>query len=176
MNTFSMTAITLAILLYSAAGICSETSTSQSAEVNASPEEVWALIVDADNWAEWNPAVKKSELKKGDGEETGSVVEFTPIIGGKSAPKVKLKLEESQKPNLHEFTAKAPGLKIVFGRTITQKEGVTVVTSYETITGPGAVGFKAMYGQEGLDQEHREWVEAIKKKLESTNEKGSDGK
>ena len=176
MKSVSIISIALAVMFYAAAGICGELSTSQSVEVNASPEQVWALIVDADNWAAWNPAVKKSKLKKGDGEQTGSVVEFTPIIGGKSAPKVKLKLEKSQKPNRHEFTAKAPGLKIVFGRTVTQKDGVTIVTSYETITGPGAVGFKAMYGQEGLDREHREWVHAIKKKLELTDDKGSDGK
>ena len=30
-----------------------------------------------------------------------------------------------------------------------------------------AGAFKPLYGQEGLDQEHREWVEAIKKKLEA---------
>ncbi len=164
------------ILLIPGMALSDELTTSQSEQVNASPEQVWALIVDADNWAQWNPAVKKSELKKGDGEETGSVVNFTPIIRGKSAPKVKLVLAKSDKPWTHEFSAKSIGIKIVFGRTITHKDGVTTVTSYETITGPGAAGFKAMYGQEGLDQEHREWVEAIKEKLESADHKGSDSK
>jgi carbon monoxide dehydrogenase subunit G len=175
--------IAVAVFFYSSLGICAELATSQSIEVNASPEEVWALLVDADNWAEWNPAVKKAELKKGDGEETGSVVEFTPIIGGRSAPKVKLTLTKSDKPLTddhgiwtHEFSASSVGIKIVFGRTITHKDGVTTVTSYETISGPGATAFKRMYGQEGLDQEHREWVEAIKKEFESPDEKGSDGK
>lgn len=175
--------IAIVTLLWASAGICAELATSQSIEVNASPEEVWALLVDADNWAEWNPAVKKSELIKGDGEETGSVVEFTPIIGGKNAPKVKLTLVKSDKPLpggdgvwTHEFSSSSVGIKIVFGRTITHKDGVTTVTSYEKITGPGAAAFKAMYGQEGLDREHREWVEAIKKKLESPDEKGSDCK
>ncbi len=174
-------AVTIAIvtLLWAAAGICAELASSQSIEVNASPEEVWALLVDADNWAEWNPSVKKAELKKGDGEKIGSVVEFMPIIGGKNAPKVKLTLAKSDKPVAesdgvwtHEFSASSAGIKILFGRTITHKYGVTTVTSYEKISGPGTNAFKAMYGQEGLDREHREWVEAIKKKLESPDEKG----
>jgi hypothetical protein len=67
-------------------------------------------------------------------------------------------------------------MNIVFGFSVIEKDGVTTVTSYETITGPGAGAFKAMYGQEGLDREHREWVEAIKKKLESAAENGSGNK
>ena len=164
--------IALSFFLYPSSGVCGEMSTSQSAVVNASPDQVWALLVDADRWAEWNPAVKKSELKKGDGEKIGSVVKFTPIIGGKSAPPVKLKLEKSDKPNKYEFTSRAPGMNIVFGFSIVEKDGVTTVTSYETITGMGTAGFKALYGQDGLDREHREWVEAIKKMLEQTDDKG----
>ena len=183
MNKSMAATIAIVTLLWASAGICAELATSQSIEANASPEEAWALLVDADNWAEWNPAVRKAELKEGDGEKIGSVVEFSPIIGGKNAPKVKLNLAKSDKPLndaegiwTHEFSASSVGIKIVFGRTITHKDGVTTVTSYEKITGPGAAAFKAMYGQEGLDREHRVWVEAIKKKLESPNEKGSDGK
>jgi len=164
----SFLAIILMLLLAGLAfAAAKRISTTQSVEVNASAEQVWALRVDADNWAEWNPAVKKASLVKGDGVQVGSVVEFYPLIGGKSAPKVKLTLEKSQKPSLHEFSAKAPGMDIVFGLKITEKDGVVTVTSYETITGRGVRFFKARYGQDGLDQEHREWVEAIKEKIES---------
>jgi len=150
-------------------GMAGEISTSQSAEVNASAEEVWALLIDANHWADWNPAVSDATLAKGNGEDVGSVVKFVPVIGGKKAVKVKLTLARSEKPGIYEFTAKAPGMKIVFGFSVEEKEGVCTVTSYETIKGPGTGAFEALYGQEGLDREHRDWVEAIKKKLESGN-------
>lgn len=152
-------------LAYSAA---KQISTTQSGEVNASTENVWALLIDVNKWAEWNPAaVKKATLVEGDGEHVGSVVEFHPIIGGKKAPKVKLTLIKSQKPSLYEFSAEEHGMDIVLGFTITEKDGVATVTSYETISGRGVRIFESRYGQEGLDQEHMDWVEAIKKKLES---------
>ncbi len=176
MKRIVLATMTIAAFLWAFAGICAELAASRSIKVNASTEEVWGLLIAVDHWAEWNPAVKKSELKKGDGREPGSVVEFTPIIGGKRAPEVKLKLERSDKPNTYEFTSKTPGMNIVFGFSIVEKDGVTAVTSYETITGPGTAAFKALYGQEGLDQEHREWVEAVKNKLESTDEKDRDSK
>ena len=154
-------------IVFPALAIAGEISTSQSAQVDASQYEVWALLIDADNWASWNSAVKAAKITKGNGSDVGSVVTFNPIIGGKDAPKVKLKLEKSDKPNTYEFSSKAPGMKIVLGFTIIEKDGGCEVISYETITGPGVAGFKALYGQEGLDLEHIAWVEDIKKKLES---------
>jgi carbon monoxide dehydrogenase subunit G len=154
-------------IVFPALAMAGEISTSQSEQVNASPDEVWALLIDADNWASWNSAVKTSKITKGNGSDVGSVVTFNPIIGGKDAPKVKLKLEKSDEPNTYAFSSKAPGIQVIFGFTIIEKDGGCEVTSYETITGPGASGFKAIYGQDGLDQEHRTWVEDIKKKLES---------
>jgi carbon monoxide dehydrogenase subunit G len=163
-------ALTTTLMLFvPALGISGEISTSQTAEVKASAEQVWALLIDADNWAAWNPAVDEAALAKGNGEDAGSVVKFVPVINGKKAVKVKLTLAKSEKPGTYEFTARAPGMKIVFGFSIEEKEGICTVTSYETIKGPGTSGFEALYGQEGLDKEHQDWGEAIKNKLESEN-------
>jgi len=157
----------LALLISVSAGAAKELSTSQSLVVNASAEQVWALLVDADNWAEWNPAVAKAKVVKGAVETPGGKVKFTPVIGGKKAVSVTLKVDKVSSPELLEFIAGGPGPAIVFGFKVEYwKDGVTV-TSYETITGPTAVFFEKMYGQDGLDREHREWVEAIKEKLES---------
>ncbi len=139
-------------------------TTSQSGQVNAPASAVWALLIDAGNWADWNPAVIESKIIKGDGESVGSVVKFLPMIGDKKAvARVKLKIAISEKPDKLEFHAKVPGAKIVFGFTISEKDGVSKVTSYETIT-----GFMAgRITQENLDKEHHMWVEAIRKKLET---------
>ncbi len=141
-------------------------STTQSAEVAAPADAVWALLKDVNNWAEWNPAVLKAKIKKGDGESLGTVVKFNPMIGDKKGPPVKLTLTKSEKNKVLEYSSDMPGLKVIFGFSIEPSGDKNKVTSYETITGPGVAGFEVFGGQEALDIEHRQWVEAIKKKLE----------
>lgn len=144
-----------------------ELSTSQSEEIKTTADRVWALLKDVDGWPGWNPAVKDARLVKGDGESRGTELEFTPTINGRNPPfKISLKLEQSEKNAVLEYRSDSIGMNVVFGFRIEEKEGKCLVTSYETISGIGAVVFKRLFGQEGLDQEHRTWVEAIKAKLE----------
>jgi len=139
-------------------------STSQAADIRAPATAIWQLLTDADAWSEWNSAVIKSRLVEGNGEEEGSVVKFKPLIGDFKPPaKVKLKLVRSEKYKIHEFHARMLGSKIVFGRKLEEKNGVTKVTSYEKITGLMA----RFISRENLDKEHRMWVDSIKEKLES---------
>jgi Polyketide cyclase / dehydrase and lipid transport len=143
-----------------------ELSTYQSGQVDATCEQVWDLIVDFDNWAEWNPAVEYSALLEGDGQTPGSKGEFTPIIGGKKPPlKIKGQVGLSDKPSNLEYTAKLPGMDIVFGFKMKESGTGCEVTSYETIIGPGSWIFKLLFSQEGLDEEHLIWVQAIQEKL-----------
>ncbi len=111
--------------------------TSQSALVQASPDEVWSLLTDIDRWAEWNPAVVSAELTQGDGEAVGSKGKFLPRIGKRKPPSaVHGEVAVSRKPELLEYKARVMGMRIVFGFRI-QKEGRDHcrVTSYETIQG-----------------------------------------
>ena len=169
--------LALALLLLATAVVAATSiSTSQSGTIKADPEKIWTLLVDANHWADWCPAVRKAELIKGDVKTVGSRVKFWPVIGGKKGPAVILTLSKIAPLRLLEYTASQPGMNIVFGKKIEVKDGTSEFTSDETIGGSGAPVFVRIYGQDGLDQEHREWVEAIKKKLESTDEKGDGGK
>ena len=166
-------------------------STAQSIEVRATPCQVWALLVNADKWSEWNPAVQSSKLVKGDGHTVGSKIRFTPVIGDKKSPlPITLTLHEYSKPEKLEYKAGMSGMHITFGFTIEaakpcshcrqnnpepcpcKSEPQTLkVTSYETISGAGSGLFKVFFSQEGLDKEHQTWVQAIKKQLEPTDDR-----
>jgi len=163
------TGLAVALVLLAAAAVmaANSISTSQSGTIKADPEKIWALLVDADHWADWCPAVQKAELIKGDGKTVGSQVRFWPIIGGKKGPAVVLTVSKIEPLRLLEYTANPPGMKIVFGKKIEVKDGVSEFTSYETIDGPGVPVFVKLYGQDGLDQEHRAWVDGLRKKLEA---------
>jgi len=143
-------------------------STSQSAVIGADRVEVWDLLVRVELWEEWNPAVKDADIKKGDGYSVGTIIDFKPIIDDKEADKVELELDVSKRLEKLEYRGEKAGMDIVFGFELEKLEdGRTKVTSYETITGPGTTLFKLLYGQKGLDKEHRVWVETMKKKLET---------
>jgi len=162
--------ITLGIILTAASAVIAadEVSTSQSGRVSAPSAAVWALLTDVNHWADWCPAVEKAELVKGDGQALDSVVKFWPVIGGKKTPaSIKLVLSKSEPNRLIEYRASQTGMEITLGWKIEEKNGGCEFTSYETNTGPGVKLFLKMYGKDGLDQEHRAWVEAAQKKLGS---------
>ncbi len=142
-------------------------STSQSAEIETYRSEAWELLTDVERWEDWNPAVKSADIKKGDGYSPGTVIRFVPVIGDKEASAVTLELAVSKKLEKLEYRGKKAGMDIVFGFDIEQLDHSIKVTSYETISGPTTALFKMMYGQDGLDKEHRTWVESMKKKLET---------
>ncbi len=164
------TVIVLSIILVAASALIAadQISTTQSEGIKTSPDKTWALLVDVNQWSVWCPAVEKAELVKGDGQAPNSEVRFRPIIVGKKSPtNIKLVLIKSEPNHLLEYQGSQPGMDITFGLKIEEKDGASVFTSYETISGPGVKLFLKMYGQDGLDQEHRAWVESAKKKLES---------
>jgi len=158
---------TLILMAATAAIAANSIGTTQSGVIKADPEKIWALLLNANHWADWCPAVSKAELVKGDGKTVGSQVKFWPVIGGKKGPAVILTVSKIEPLRLLEYTASQPGMKIVFGKKIEGKDGASEFTSYETIDGPGVPLFVGLYGQDGLDQEHRAWVDGLRKKLES---------
>ncbi|HUT52684.1 MAG TPA: SRPBCC family protein [bacterium] len=162
--------ITLAIIFASISALMAadQISTSQSGMVIAPPAAIWALLADVNHWADWCPAVEKAQIVKGDGQTPNSQVKFRPVIGGKKTPTaIKLVLSKSEPNRLLEYRGGPAGMDITLGWKIEEKDGGSEFTSYETISGPGVKLFLKLYGQSGLDQEHRAWVEAARKKLES---------
>jgi len=144
------TLMVLAIILLAAPTVfaADQISTTQSEAMKTSPDKVWALLVDVNHWSEWCPAVEKAELVKGDGQAPDSEVKFRPVIGGKKSPSlIKLVLVKSEPNHLLEYQGSQPGMNITFGFIIEDKDGASMFTSYETITGPGIKLFLKMYGQ-----------------------------
>jgi hypothetical protein len=142
-------------------------TTSQTATIKAPAAKVWEVLIDENNWAKWNPAVKVAGLKKGDGKSPGSEIKFQPVIGSKTGPSLTLTIKTIEAGKVLEFTGKQPGMDILFGFKIMERDQESCeFTSYETITGSGVPLFEKLYGQEGLDQEHKTWADAMKTKAE----------
>ena len=144
-------------------GAAKEKSTSQSVEINAPASQVWAVLVDADQWADDNPAVKQSKLISGDGEKVGSLIEYTPVVGKLSPVKLKVTLTVSEKNQKLEYLADQTGVKMVMGFELTEKNGVTTLTNYERASG----FITQAVSQSNMDEEHRLWAKAVKKRVEN---------
>jgi carbon monoxide dehydrogenase subunit G len=155
--------LVLLALSISLSGAVKEKSTSQSVEINAPASKVWPVLVDADHWVDDNPAVKQSKLISGDGEKAGSLIEYTPVVGKVSPVKLKVTLTVSEKNQKLEYVADQPGVKMVMGFELTEKNGVTTLTNYERASGfiPQAVS------QANMDEEHRLWAKAVKNRVEN---------
>ena len=157
---FAMLTVLVALSII-AAGAAKEKSTSQSVEINAPASEVWAVLVDAEHWAQDNPAVKQSKLVSGDGEKTGSLIEYTPVVGKLSPVELKVKLTVSEKNQKLEYVASQPGVEMVMGFELTEKNGVTTLTNYELASG----FITRAVSQSNMDEEHRLWANAVKKRV-----------
>jgi hypothetical protein len=161
-------AVMVMVLAAAAVIAADEVKTSQTGPVNGPPVAMWSLLKDVGRWADWCSAVEKAELVKGDGVTVGSEVKFWPIIADKKTPTpIKLVVSKSEPNRLLEYRARSAGMEIVFGFRLEEKVLGSEFTSYENISGPGAKMFLKLYGQQGLDQEHRAWVEGAAKRFGS---------
>ena len=137
-------------------------STYQTVEINAPAEKVWAILVDANNWAQDNPTVKESKLIEGDGEQVGSVIKCTLVVGGKKArPKFTVSISEKYKKL--EYTIDLAMVEGVTGFTLEEKDGITKLTNYEIASGALLKFIK----QQDMDTEHLEWANSVKRRAET---------
>ncbi|OGP55774.1 MAG: hypothetical protein A2V67_13665 [Deltaproteobacteria bacterium RBG_13_61_14] len=158
-----LVSVIFAALCFSVACSGKKIYSSQSVEIQAPASEVWAVLVDPDHWAEDNPSVAEAKLVEGDGEAVGSVIKFKPVVGGRKV-KVTLTVAQSEKHQKIEYTIKAPAVKSVMGFELSEQDGVTKLTNYEDAQGL----LLRFTSQEDTDAEHREWVEAVKRKVEAS--------
>jgi len=159
--------LALLALCLTLAGAAKDKTTTQSVEIKAPASKVWAVLVDANHWADDNPAVKQSKLVSGDGEQVGSRIEYTPVVGKVAPVKLKVKLTVSEKNHKLEYVADQTGVDMVMGFELSEKKGVTTLSSYEVASG----FITRAVSQDQMDEEHRLWAEAVKERVESSAKK-----
>jgi hypothetical protein len=156
-----MAALCLFLLL---TGAALGKDSSQSVEIKAPASRVWAVLIDVNHWADDNPAVRKSELIGGNGESVGSVIQYYPVVGKVKPVKLEVTITVSEKNARLEYKGGAAGVDMVMGFELREKDGVTTLTNYEH-----ARGYTVnLVSQQNMDAEHRQWAEAVKKRVEGS--------
>lgn len=102
------------------------------ADINASPETIWELLVDAPNYASWNPSVEKIEGAIRPGE---TIKVFVKVNPGRAFP---VKVTTFERPSRMVWSGGMPlGLfKGVRTYTLTPSSTATHFTMKEVYSGP----------------------------------------
>jgi len=106
-------------------------SFSASAIINASQDQIWAILTDGSTWTTWNPTIEKVE---GSIVPGGKLKVFTKLSPGRAFP---VRVSEFTPPHRMVWTGGMPlGLfKGVRTYTLTPKEGGVEFSMNETFSG-----------------------------------------
>jgi uncharacterized protein YndB with AHSA1/START domain len=130
-------------------------------DIQAKPEKVWDILADAEGWLKWQGTdfVKlgtPGPLKK------GSV--FEANLGGM---RWDLTVIEANKPRSIAWGAKRPGLKAVHSWEFEEREGKTVATTKETMTG-WLLPLLYFVARRGVSKVDSKWLADLKVRAESS--------
>jgi uncharacterized protein YndB with AHSA1/START domain len=131
------------------------------AEIQAKPEKIWDILADAESWPKWQGTdfVKlqtPAPLKKG--------TLFAANLGGM---RWDITVLEAERPRSLAWVAKRPGLKCVHSWEFQEREGKTVATTKETMTGWMLIPLYFM-ARSGLSKTDSKWLADLKVKAESS--------
>jgi hypothetical protein len=134
-------------------------------EVEASDADVWAALVDFEQYPQWNPSLPSisGELKE------GSIVSLTLGLPGKSPMKVTAKFEQIQPKRLMTWRGKVGGAWLFSGYRVFEIQALTPtktkVTHVEDIDGLLAPLFKLLMG-DAVQQSHDGFNDALRRRAE----------
>lgn len=135
-------------------------------EVEASDADVWAALVDFEQYPQWNPSLPSisGELKE------GSMVSLTLGLPGKSPMKVTAKFEQIQPKRLMTWRGKVGAAWLFSGYRVFEIQALTPnktkVTHVEDIGGLLAPIFKLLMG-DAVQQSHDGFNEALRRRAEA---------
>lgn len=130
--------------------------------IDASSDQVWAVITNIDNWAKWQTDISKPKLN---GELKASTT-FEWRTGG---VKIHSTLHTVEPFKYFGWTGKTFGMFAIHNWTITENNGKTTVTVEESMEGFLAGLFKKSFNN-NLEKGMQKWLDLLKKQCE--NKKG----
>ena len=135
--------------------------------IAASPEAVWAILVDFERWPDWNPSVPDI---RGD-LQVGSTLGMTLAMPGRPAAKVKATLTDVVPARLLRWHGSV-GADWLFAGTRTfeldpQPDGTVLMTHVEDVRGLLFPLFRALMGS-AIQHHHDNLNEALKRRAEAS--------
>lgn len=114
---------------------------SHTVQTSASPEQIWAIWIDVDRWAQWDTELKNSHLESP--FRLGAVGKLTPKTGRGS----KFIISQYSAGNSYTFTVKLPLCDLNVHRYLTNRSGDTYFTHEVSFTGLLAFLFRLLLGK-----------------------------
>jgi len=135
--------------------------TIQQIEINASPEQVWALLSDLKHWENWNKSVSDVKLK-------GSIQAGTAFSWKSAGMKINSILHTVESPDQFGWTGKAMGTFAIHNWKIQQAGEHTLVIMEESMEGLLVKLLKKSL-QKTLDKGAKSWLNDLKTAVEKAD-------
>jgi len=130
-------------------------------EIQAKPEKVWDILADVEGWPKWQGTdfaklITPAPLKEGS--------RFEANLGGL---RWDLTVIEADRPRSITWSAKRLGLKAVHGWELKEREGKTLATTRETMSG-WMVLLLYLPVRNGLSKTDKKWLADLRVRAESS--------
>lgn len=137
----------------------------KSMEINAPAEKIWDQLIDLHKWPEWKSFIKDT-WSKDDALSMGTRFKMKIAVKG-LAPTLSATICDFNPPKSLVWAGGAKGIMSAeHGFTLDEKDGKTVVTSWEEFSGVLVGLILLVLGKKTLDKLHENWVNAIKERVE----------
>lgn len=127
----------------------------QSAIVNAPIEKVWDLLVNVNDWPDWNPEIKSAKCDK---VEPGAEFEWTV-----RHTHLHSKFKVVDEPTLLTWVGKGKLTKMIFVWSFEASDEQTIITVEQSVEG---IVLPLFNNHSKLHDILIDWLEALKAKLE----------
>ena len=130
-------------------------------DIQAKPEKVWDILADVEAWPKWQGTdftrlITPAPLKEGS--------KFEANLGGL---RWDLTVIEANRPRSITWGAKRPGLNAVHSWEFQEREGRTVATTKETMSG-WMMAFVYFMARSGVSKTDSKWLADLKVRAESS--------
>jgi uncharacterized protein YndB with AHSA1/START domain len=131
---------------------------SKSISINASCEKVWKILTDINHWANWQTDISNPKING----ELKPETTFTWKTGGAKINSTLHTVEPSKK---FGWTGKTFGLFAIHNWTLTESNGITIVTVDESMEGFLASILKSSFNK-NLEKGMLHWLNLLKQTCE----------
>lgn len=132
---------------------------SQSIHIQASPEKVWAVLTDIDQWATWQTDITKPKLE-------GKLAPGATFSWKTGGAKIQSTLHTVDERQAFGWTGKALGAYAIHNWTLTPQGGGTEVAVSESMEGWLVKLLRRMF-QKNLAAGMAKWLELLKQRCEA---------
>ncbi|MFZ0184603.1 MAG: SRPBCC family protein [Nitrosotalea sp.] len=128
--------------------------------INSSPEKIWAIITNIDQWSRWETDIKNPKIN-------GQLIPSTTFDFKINRLKIHSNIHTVEPFHHFGWTAKIFGMHVIHNMTLTETKGQTMVSDDESLEGFLVLLFKKLFDKK-LEKNKQNWLEQLKKECEKS--------